>query len=501
MFSSLNAESKTIAPSNRFDKAQITLTRLLDQWGILLIFAISFFLRLHDLTRESLWLDEGYSVSLSHSGLLDIINGTAADVHPPLYYFLLHFWMKLFGDSETAVRMPSVLIGVLSVGMIYLVAKRLFDYQVGLLAALLLAISSFHVQYSQEARMYGLLTLLTLSSMYCLIELIENRSKISLISYVLFAALALYTQIYGMFVLGTQNLYVLSLFLFNRDRIKLKFWHWITIQVAIVVLYVPWIPYLIKQVTHVQQGFWIPSVNIWTLFGTLVGYAGSMRLFELFLIVGLFGLIWHRKTIAQAFRNIASPEIYRFYFLALWGTVPMLVPFVVSHYAPSIFSPKYTIPALAAWYILAAAAIMAIPWRNAKFIIVLLILFLCSQSLRQYYAVTTKEQWREATRHIEQNARPGDLIVFNDGMCQRYAFDYYSRREDLVKKRFDMSQVTGPDKEEAISNTIDGSRRVWLVLSHKNPAGDLMRDELLRTRRLSENGIWIGIEADLFDPR
>jgi len=327
MFSSLNSESKAIAADNRFDKVHIVLSKLLDRWGLLLILALALFLRLHDLTRESLWLDEGYSVSLSHSGLLDIVNGTAADVHPPLYYFLLHYWMKLFGDSETAVRMPSVLIGVLSVAMIYLVAKRLFDSHVGFLAALLLAISSFHVQYSQETRMYGLLTLLTLSSMYCLIDLIENRSKISLIGYVLFAALALYTQIYGMFVLGAQNLYVLSLLLFNRDRIKLKFWQWIAIQLAIVVLYIPWVPYLIKQVTHVQQGFWIPPVNIWTLFGTLVGYAGSMRLFELFVIVGLFALLWHRKAIAQSFRHNGSPEILRYCFLAVWGTVAL--PLVV----------------------------------------------------------------------------------------------------------------------------------------------------------------------------
>ena len=464
--------------------------------------AAAFFLRFYNLTRESLWLDEGYSVSLAHSSLLEIINGTAADVHPPLYYFLLHYWMKLFGDSETAVRMPSVLIGVLSVTMIYLVGKRLFDQQVGLLAALLLAISSFHVQYSQEARMYGLLTLLTLSSMYCLIDLVENRSRISLIGYVLFTTLALYTQIYGMFVLAAQNLYVLSVFLLNRNRIKLKFWHWIAVQLAIAVLYIPWIPYLIKQVTHVQQGFWIPSVNIWTLIWTFVGYAGSIRLFELFVIVGLFVLLWHRKATALAFRRNGSLEIFRFYFLADWGALPIIIPFIVSHYAPSIFSPKYTIPALAAYYILAAAAITAIPWREARFIVILIVVFLCSGSLREYYAVITKEQWREATHHIEGRAQPGDLIIFNDGMCQKYGYDYYSHRTDLLKKQFNMSQIEGPDKDEAISKTIDGNRRVWLVLSHINPAGEMIKAELVRTRRLSESSFWIGpIEADLFEPR
>jgi hypothetical protein len=249
----------------------------------------------------------------------------------------------------------------------------------------------------------------------------------------------------------------------------------------------------------VQQGFWIPPVSIWTLFDTFVGYAGSLRLFELFFVVGLFVLLWHRNTIAGEFRRMASSDVHRYFLLVAWIVVPVIVPFIVSHYAPSIFSPKYTIPALAAFYLITARIISAIPSREAVIVIILIMLFFSIGSLREYYAVRTKEQWREATHYIEEQAHPGDLIIFNDGMCQKYGFDYYSRRSDVVKKPFNMPQITSANRTDEIKTTLGNSRRVWLVLAHSNEAGEVMRAELVHSLTRSDQRIWIGIETDLFE--
>ena len=93
------------------------------------------------------------------------------DQHPPLYYILLHFWMKL-GDNAVTARSLSALTGALTIPAIYWLGRRLAGRDVGLLAALLLALSPFHVRFAQETRMYTLLTLnatLALLALACLL--------------------------------------------------------------------------------------------------------------------------------------------------------------------------------------------------------------------------------------------------------------------------------------------------------------------------------------------
>ena len=86
---------------------------------------------------------------------------TAQDIHPPLYYALLHAWAALLGTGPAALRLLSLVVGVLTIPLLYLVARRMLSTRAALLAALLLTISPLHVYYSQEVRMYGLVALLS----------------------------------------------------------------------------------------------------------------------------------------------------------------------------------------------------------------------------------------------------------------------------------------------------------------------------------------------------
>ncbi len=138
------------------------------------IVLLALVLRLARLGFQPLWWDEGWSLYFATSDPGAMLQLTAVDIHPPLYYLLLHVWIGLFGPSPISVRLLSVLIGVAAVPLIYLAGRRLFGQRVpadsagkvGLLAALLLAISPFHIYYSQEVRMYGLVTLLGLATLY-----------------------------------------------------------------------------------------------------------------------------------------------------------------------------------------------------------------------------------------------------------------------------------------------------------------------------------------------
>jgi 4-amino-4-deoxy-L-arabinose transferase-like glycosyltransferase len=229
--------------------------------ALLAITLLALGLRLGRLTFQPLWWDEGTSVYFASQPLSDLTAATAADIHPPFYYVLLHFWMLLCGRGEAALRLFSVVIGALTIPLIYLVGRRLFDTRTAFLAALLLALSPFHVYYSQEVRMYAPVTLLGLASVYLMLRLLEEPNPPHLpgegrgvspprvgeepgersawLGYVLATSLAMYTHYYAAFLPLFQTLFVLLHW--RRSRAILG--RWLLAQVALLVLYVPWVVY------------------------------------------------------------------------------------------------------------------------------------------------------------------------------------------------------------------------------------------------------------------
>lgn len=127
--------------------------------ALLLILALASALRFYALGAQSLWSDEGNSAALAGRGVVQIGRDAANDIHPPLYYWLLHFWTQAFGTTEVALRSLSALAGVMLVVTLADLGRRLFNYAAGLAAAFLAAIAPFQVYYSQEARMYIVLAL------------------------------------------------------------------------------------------------------------------------------------------------------------------------------------------------------------------------------------------------------------------------------------------------------------------------------------------------------
>ena len=132
-----------------------------------LITAVAAALRFHSLAAKSFWFDEGVSVAIAR---LDWYNFARIlwrrEANMSLYYLFLRFWLH-FGESEFFVRSLSVLFAIASIPVIYVLGRRLFGSRVGLIAAALLAINAYHIQYSQDARSYSLMVFLCLlSSLY-----------------------------------------------------------------------------------------------------------------------------------------------------------------------------------------------------------------------------------------------------------------------------------------------------------------------------------------------
>ena len=208
------------------------------------ILILAFGLRLARLTFQPLWWDEGYTLYFTTSDTAQLISRTAMDIHPPFYYLLLQAWISLTGPSPFAVRILSVITGTLIVAMVYVLGRRLLSHPTGLVAASLAAVAPFLIYYSQEARMYALVTLLGLVSTYLLWELLGARRRraprpLLAAAYIAVTCAAMYTLYYGIFIPLFQTLFVLL----RARHYGRRVWAWLGGQLLLALLYLPWIVY------------------------------------------------------------------------------------------------------------------------------------------------------------------------------------------------------------------------------------------------------------------
>src|SRR3990172_3519873 len=121
--------------------------------GAILLLALG--LRLYEAGSREIFYDDAFSYFLAKQSLGQIVAGTAADTMPPLYYFLLHYWMKL-GESIFVLRLLGVVLSIGMIGVVFDLGRRLAGAAAGLWAALIVAVGPFQIYHAQELRMYTL---------------------------------------------------------------------------------------------------------------------------------------------------------------------------------------------------------------------------------------------------------------------------------------------------------------------------------------------------------
>jgi len=278
-------------------------------WVILLgvlIALLAFALRVYRLDAQSLWYDEGNSVRLAERALPEVVQGAAADIHPPGYYLLLAGWERLAGHSAFAMRYISVLSSVLTVAVLIALGRRLFSPGVGVLAGLLGAIHPLVVYYAQEARMYALLGLLSAASLLLAAEVLSipgemaagrlrrRRAALVIGAYVLVHAAGLYTHYSYPFVIAAETLTFL-LWLARRPRKLHGLAVWAGLQLAVLLLFLPQLPTALRQVLNWPRGIMEPAGALSMLSALAYGIsvipaqmAGALIPLGLLSVLGLF---------------------------------------------------------------------------------------------------------------------------------------------------------------------------------------------------------------------
>ena len=461
-----------------------------ETWVLFIVLLVGLFLRLYQLGSESLWLDEAGSIRLASMSIPQIVGKCAStDFHPPFYYFILHYWAVFWGNSEISIRLLSSIFGLLSIAMIYLTGKLLFDRWTGLIAALFLALSQFHIYFSQEARMYTLITFLSLCSMVYFLLLLRAPKFGRIAGYTISNILLLYTHYFGFLIIAAQNIFMLTIFLRFRRAGAFTFIKWILLQTIPVLFFLPWLRIVINQWMKIQKNWWMGPVSLQSIQQTLLDYSAGPVLCILFSVLIIIAVLVSflttqnkREKLSDLFKWAKRPRCVNnlpgIYLCMVWLISPILIPFIISKFSQSIYITRVTIAASPALYLLTAKGIKSVRNKIVQIIIGSVIVFILLINLRNYYTEIKKERWREVVKYIESEAQSGDLLICNSGCYLGTTVNYYSTRSDILKQGSPTGDLVDDSNIQKLTQIAQKQPRVWLILCQSGDHRGLMKKKL-----------------------
>ena len=409
------------APRHSFNGG-LTLDERRGQLVVLGLILLAFALRVAGLEFQSLWRDEVDAIRFASRPILDLLGMfTSPAENGPLFFLLLRPWLRLAGQSEFALRYFSVLLGVLTVPLIYRLARRLFPSLSGvaLIAALLAVTSPYLVWYSQEGKMYALVVALILFSMERYLAALEKGGLSRWLVYVAATALALYVHVVAVLIIPVQ---VVVFFLQERRDREARWRPWLASLAALTLPYLPllaWqLPLVLKPAQTGFRSVALPEMllSLWGSYSFGVAQDASPWIGAAF-VAALFA--------AGLLRPADRPRRVSLGVLVCWLFLPVILLFLVTLVRP-LYTARYLIFILPAYLILLAVGVVAIGRRTLLLAGALLFVLLAVNGWGLWLQSRTeiKADFRSATEYVVRKAGPDDLILFQIPYG-RYSFDYY----------------------------------------------------------------------------
>ncbi|MBI5563374.1 MAG: glycosyltransferase family 39 protein [Chloroflexi bacterium] len=448
--------------------------------GLMLVLVfIAFSVRVYRLDWFALRGDESFTVQFSQLPADELLAGVRyLEPNPPVLYYSLRGWMLLAGDSEFSSRFYSVFFGVLSVPLMYALGRALGGRQVGLLAAVIVAVNPFQIWHSQDVRNYTLWPTLTLAAWYFLWRAIQHRRRRDWAAYVILTVTALMTHYYQLFISVAENLFVVSWLVAPPDGVSRGLrWSlakaWLVAQGVVAAVFVAWVLFgmttafaaisngssptfdqlLLRTLAAVTIGDTVPKqAAVWLMLPALI-----------LIVVGAVTLIRSRPHAAR--------------WLLLGVGVPLAATFVASRLRP-LYETRYLNQTAPFYYLLAAIGLAALlDRRRMKPLAVVLaaawlVIGSYTYGLAQFDRRYAKSpDWRARAAYLERHQQPGDVIIQNyPDPSLSYYYHGAAPLHNLPTGYLD--QARRLETEEQLRRYRDDYRRIWL-LPQINPVWDL----------------------------
>lgn len=471
------------------------------RWLLVVLILLAFGRGVLGLGAKSLWWDESLSLHRAQQDLPTILSNRitltdslqqviTTDNHPPSYFLLLGLTTRILGKSEFALRFLSLIFAVLTVPLLYTIARRLIPdgRAFGLAAAALGALSPMYLWYSQEARMYTLVAFLGLLSFYLYVRAFfeSNQSRAGWIAaYVGVSAFLVLTHYLGSLLIIAESVGLVVILVRDKASRRLGI-------AAIGVLLAISLGALISASRTMPTGTDRVGFRFLPLFELLRDLLNSFSLGLsvdvadwyvvlidlLFLLFGLLGLVW---LVRHSRRNA--------WLLAGYLVIPVVAIYLLSFVRPAYMNSRHLILITPAFYLLTGAGLAAYISKNRAIgenrmsritpylsaAAGCLMLAGIGYSTYNYFLDPRydKDHHREWGAYLREHTRPGDVVVVDPPHIAEL-YDYYAGSE-VPWVGLPLLNSRKADTLAKLQELVGSYDRVWLALSHTPPWGDRNR--------------------------
>jgi hypothetical protein len=364
-------------------------------------------------TSSHLWLDEALSVDIARLPAGQITEALRHDGHPPLYYFLLHGWMDVFGQGDVAVRALSGVLSVAALPLAWLAGRRVAGRPGAWAALVLLALSPFAIRYGTETRMYSLVMLLVLAGYLLVAQALDAPKAWTLVSISVLTGLLLLSHYWGLWFV-TAVIAVLAFVAWRttgdvRGRV-------VKVAVAIAgggLLLVPWLPVMLDQAAHTGTP-WAAPVRPTTIVTQTLQDVGGGDYAEAILLgfallalfgLGLFGRAIDARRIELDVRTV--PQVR--WESAMVGATIVLAS-AAGYATHTTFASRYASVFVPLFMIVVAVGLTRFDGRLARGLVASGVLALGLVG-GVHNVITDRTQAGDITSAIRAGATPADLVV------------------------------------------------------------------------------------------
>lgn len=323
---------------------------------LLLVIATAF--RVLFVGKTDLGGDESFTLYMSLQSVPDLIRMLCQGDNPPLWEFLLHFWVKIFGISEVTIRSISLIFSVLTIIPIYLVGEKYLYRFAGIAASLCYSFSTFSIYMAHECRVYSLLGFCTASSTLLFISIVKAPKIYKFILLTFVNLMLMYGHYLSVWIIVMEFIMALGI-----KPIRKKIWKpYLIHAIALILLFTPMFPVLFRRfMDSGVNGTWIEKTTspealydfLWRMCNVPVTTVLAIGI----LIAALIKMI---ISIIQKRCHFGTPAILT----SLW-LIPLLVSFVLSYFT-GFFLDRYFYFLFPIFYLaMAAYCIYLLPKRKS----------------------------------------------------------------------------------------------------------------------------------------
>ena len=432
--------------------------------GLALVLTVAAGLRFYDLGSTSIWFDEAVSWQQATLPFFRMLGATSHDAHPPLHNIILNATITLFGDSRDSTK-GAVCSARRCQCLCDLQARHSSLGQItGLFAALLLALSPFHIAYSSEARTYTLLAFTATLFVLTVVRALRSPSWATLAASAAASTALLYSHTYGSFVFVAVNFFILLAFIAGATGIRVGWKSWLGAQAIAALLFVPWLLVWDAVGAHGTirgTAGWIPKPTSQFLLLTLEKVAGNWLLLVILAGFATLSIINFAAVHSFLSKALAVPPPmtgrktqpwlgleWQNGILLAWLIGPLLAGYLISLSIQPILVARYLICSLPAFLLLAAAGLRSITstsrHSNLATGVALLVIVAINILHLQYSNLTPwRNDHRTLMHEFSARYRPSDRVIF---LCTYPPSQYYYRKP-IYDARIDCrpSQITDDD--------------------------------------------------------